>query len=483
MSVKGVTSVIIGSAMIGAASSFKKEYGSTNNGLFEPKSLDAIVTRSKYKKTRDKVTHLRVSRDNLKEFKGLYYDQSPENFQIPEQIGLFSNLVTLELVGLKAKEIPSSIVNLTKLEKLDLQNNNLSEIPEFLSQMDKLWYLNLNRNNITKIQPERLDLNFKRGWNLKENEFSNAYGVIGLQSNNIEEIPEDYVDILGEKVNRILLDNNRELKETSEEKINSLLSKGMNPYILSNACRGTGYNYAFEWGIDRILKHRNDRLWQLSVGYAGSEVRINLNYEKYSRLKRISKSDFKDYQKKVLDALTVLSKMVNIRKLEISGPQYNDSPLLKFDVSQVFFNFKNLKEVRFKEFENLSNLDSLKSLTSIHIDKNILYNIEDLCNLRQLKSISLDNYCVFFPPCFSNLKNLKYLSVNYFLNIPKEFFKLTKLERFSFANSRRNKFEAERPSAVWIVKNALANGFNVDIAKHILRNTKEPTEPSELRRF
>ncbi|MBR2810288.1 MAG: leucine-rich repeat domain-containing protein, partial [Solobacterium sp.] len=61
----------------------------------------------------------------------------------------FTQLQTLNLIGLTIRSIPDSISALKKLEVLCLTNNMIEEIPEWLGEIPQLKELNLRGNRIT----------------------------------------------------------------------------------------------------------------------------------------------------------------------------------------------------------------------------------------------------------------------------------------------------------------------------------------------
>ena len=67
--------------------------------------------------------------------------------ELPQSIGILSNLIALNLANNKLSALPDSFANLTKLTTLDLRRNNISELPEWFYALE-LRSLNLSSNAI-----------------------------------------------------------------------------------------------------------------------------------------------------------------------------------------------------------------------------------------------------------------------------------------------------------------------------------------------
>lgn len=75
--------------------------------------------------------------------------------ELPESIGILSNLQRLYLQYNQISELPESIGKLSKLEWLHLQHNQISVLPEFIGKMSNLQILWLHNNQIREL-PESI---------------------------------------------------------------------------------------------------------------------------------------------------------------------------------------------------------------------------------------------------------------------------------------------------------------------------------------
>ncbi|TFG23327.1 MAG: hypothetical protein EU532_13600, partial [Promethearchaeota archaeon] len=71
--------------------------------------------------------------------------------ELPEYIGNFSSLKTLNLKNNELKVLPDSIGNLSSLEDLDLSSNRLDQLPNTIGDLKSLKILLLNNNRGIKI--------------------------------------------------------------------------------------------------------------------------------------------------------------------------------------------------------------------------------------------------------------------------------------------------------------------------------------------
>jgi Leucine-rich repeat (LRR) protein len=71
--------------------------------------------------------------------------------EIPESIGMLSNLKRLDLAHNELTTLPESIGMLSNLEVLSLRMNNLTNLPESIGMLSKLEELYLQYNNLIDI--------------------------------------------------------------------------------------------------------------------------------------------------------------------------------------------------------------------------------------------------------------------------------------------------------------------------------------------
>ena len=83
--------------------------------------------------------------------------------RLPDEIGDFSELITLDISNTNIQELPSSIANLSKLEYLYINNTKIKDIPSWIGSYSKLQELSLASLKIQRIPKEimKLGLPFK----------------------------------------------------------------------------------------------------------------------------------------------------------------------------------------------------------------------------------------------------------------------------------------------------------------------------------
>ena len=115
--------------------------------------------------------------------------------ELPESIGLLTNLVRLELGSNNLEYLPESIGNLTNLERLELGSNNLEYLPESIGNLTKLEYLDLESNNLTSLPESFGNLTNLEGLYLYENniDFFEIY-VLEKKLPKIASDVRDYYD-------------------------------------------------------------------------------------------------------------------------------------------------------------------------------------------------------------------------------------------------------------------------------------------------
>ena len=76
--------------------------------------------------------------------------------EVPESIGQFTNLRSLELADNMITELPRSIGELCLLQKLDCSNNGLKALPETIGQLPKLTSLYLFEERMLESLPDSI---------------------------------------------------------------------------------------------------------------------------------------------------------------------------------------------------------------------------------------------------------------------------------------------------------------------------------------
>ena len=121
--------------------------------------------------------------------------------ELPDSIGNLSNLKELQLVENKLKFIPESFGNLSKLEKLDGRYNKLIALPESFGKLQSLKILDLKSNYLRMLPESFGNLRSLISLNLSENELISlpeSFGdlinleELNLYSNKLNKIPESF---------------------------------------------------------------------------------------------------------------------------------------------------------------------------------------------------------------------------------------------------------------------------------------------------
>ena len=121
--------------------------------------------------------------------------------ELPDSIGNLSNLKELHIVENEIKFIPESFGNLSKLEKLDGRYNKLIALPESFGKLQSLKILDLGRNYLRMLPESFGNLRSLVSLNLSKNELISlpeSFGdlsnleELNLYSNKLNNIPESF---------------------------------------------------------------------------------------------------------------------------------------------------------------------------------------------------------------------------------------------------------------------------------------------------
>lgn len=135
--------------------------------------------------------------------------------EIPPEIGLLTNLETLELPENNLKNLPVEIGQLHKLKSLDLTRNDLKRLPEEISGLSNLRNLSLANNQLDSLPTVFFRLNKLETLYLGNNNFSVLPADFGkltrlkdlvIFNNHLKTLPNE-LGLLG-KLQFLLLQNN-----------------------------------------------------------------------------------------------------------------------------------------------------------------------------------------------------------------------------------------------------------------------------------
>jgi hypothetical protein len=106
---------------------------------------------------------------------------------------------TLDIRGLKLRELPEAIASLTELQQLYLSNNQLTELPEAIRSLSQLRVLYLSHNKLTELPEAIASLTELQELNLSNNQLREVpeaiasltrLRVLYLSNNQLTELPE-----------------------------------------------------------------------------------------------------------------------------------------------------------------------------------------------------------------------------------------------------------------------------------------------------
>jgi Leucine-rich repeat (LRR) protein len=100
---------------------------------------------------------------------GAVTDENKRISSLPNEIGVFTNLLTLNMPSNKLTNLPNSLGRLENLRNLNLANNQLASIPTQIGNLAKLQSLNLRDNQLTSLPIEIDNLQGLKSLNIKKN--------------------------------------------------------------------------------------------------------------------------------------------------------------------------------------------------------------------------------------------------------------------------------------------------------------------------
>ena len=178
---KSAIATIIGASALGLI----KSSGSKNDGV-KIRFFDALIEYANDPNKAPLVTDVRLHR------KFVPY--------IPKEIGNFSNIKVLSVIGNDITSIPEEIGNLTSLTELHLSKNKLTSIPTTIGNLVNLEVLDLSGNNLTSLPTEIGNLiNLEKFW-VRNNNLTSLPSEIGrlinlkslyLYDNNLTFLPKE----------------------------------------------------------------------------------------------------------------------------------------------------------------------------------------------------------------------------------------------------------------------------------------------------
>jgi hypothetical protein len=135
---------------------------------------------------------------SLTELQQLYLSNN-QLTELPETIRSLSQLRVLYLSHNKLTELPEAIASLTQLQELNLSNNQLREVPEALASLTRLQLLHLSHNQVTEVPEALASLTRLRVLYLSNNQLTELPEALAsltqlhdldLSNNQLRELPE-----------------------------------------------------------------------------------------------------------------------------------------------------------------------------------------------------------------------------------------------------------------------------------------------------
>ncbi|ABK42986.1 small GTP-binding protein [Magnetococcus marinus MC-1] len=130
---------------------------------------------------------------------------SLELTELPDEIGLCSNLESLDLSDNRLTTLPVALGHLDRLQLLDLRDNQLTDLPENLVKLQRLAFLRLGNNHLSKLPNVVCRLSGLRRLVLRGNRLSSLPPELGALT-QLQELAlhDNLLTALPETIDRLL---------------------------------------------------------------------------------------------------------------------------------------------------------------------------------------------------------------------------------------------------------------------------------------
>jgi Leucine-rich repeat (LRR) protein len=368
------------------------------------------ISEIKGLETLEKLQKLNLSDNQISEIKGL---EMLENLQI---LWLFINKIS-EIKGLE---------KLRNLQGLYLSDNQISEI-EGLERLENLQSLNLRNNQISKVKGLETLVNLQE-LNLCINQISEIKGLemlenlqsLWLNDNQIYEIKGLESIIKKEKIERLWIDNNLFLKDTSLSLTKNENHRDALLKYFSDLKPKEILELEKIYGIKLTEVEEKDFSWKTKNSYV-----LDPNGE-------ISYLTLRNNQIREIKGLETL---VNLQGLSLSYNQISEIKGLETLVNlQSLWLYDN-------QINEIKGLETLVKLQSLWLHNNKINEIKGLKTLINLQTLWLSSNQISEIKGLETLGNLQTLWIdNNQLSEIKELEKIIKREKFNYLRIHNNPF-------------------------------------------
>jgi Leucine-rich repeat (LRR) protein len=358
---------------------------------------------------------------------------------------------TLDLRGLKLRQLPEAIASLTQLhqlQRLDLSNNQLTELPEAIRSLTQLQLLDLSNNQLTEL-PEAI---------ASLTQLQRLY----LSNNQLRELPEAIASLT--QLQRLYLSNNqlRELLEAiaSLTKLQRLdisynqlrelpksiasLTQLRQLYLYNNQLTELPEAIASLTQLQR-LDLSNNQLRELPEAIA-SLTQLQRLYLSNNQLRELPEAIASLTQLQLLDLSNnhlrelpeTIASLTQLQQLDLSNNQLRELP-------EAIASLTELQQLKLS-YNQLTELpEAIASLTELQLLK--LSNTqltelpEAIASLTQLRQLDLfNNQLRELPEAIASLTQLQQLDLfnNQLRELPEALASLTQLQRLDLKNNPLN---------------------------------------------
>ncbi|KAK2413602.1 putative leucine-rich repeat receptor protein kinase [Trifolium repens] len=393
---------------------------------------------------------------------------------IPEEIGLLSKLIHLDLSGNSfSGEVPLSLENLTKLTHLDLSHNQLfGEIPPSLGNIGRLKHLDISYNDLYGSIP--YELGFIKpliALNLSNN--NNIEGEIPSSLGNLTKLT--HLDMSANSLVSMIPSSLGNLRQLEYLQISFTNIHGSIPLSLENLTKLTHLDLSHNQLFGEIPPSLGNigRLKHLDISYNGlyGSIPYELGFIKPLIALNLSNNIIEGEIPSSLGNLTKLTHLdmsANSLVSMIPTSLGNLRKLEELDISRNYFEGFIPLELGF--LKNLIRLD----LSNNRLNRNLPISLSNLTQLDYL-DISNNNLTGSLPSNFNQLTKLRVLLLNY--NYISGTFSMINLSQLETLDISHNLLRGKLPSIFFALPD------NVQASIDLSYNLISGEIPSELGHF
>ena len=379
---------------------------------------------------------------------------------IPNDIGILTDLETIQISYTNITGVPDSFFELGNLTSIDLSDNKIKTLQDDFSRLRNLNFLDISENKLKKI-PDSIGNHDSlkdyriHGNPLREISDAMAFNTYRLHHDDKEkrdmgEYPKDvfiindtWLDIPHSRIGEIIDRHGiRKLKVESAEMLERILEPDAARHFASITSLDLRWKQWVYYGYDEGFVGYQTRF---KSNFHNDNSRIRVLPETIRNLPNLEELDLSNCQLSSLpDGLFDLTRLKRLRL----GFRWNDVGYTSEALSSLpdrFDSFKELEELDLsaQDFEELpESLFRLVKLKSLALNSNSLSDIGDeLGNLVNLERLDLSSTGLSsLPGSIVKLGRLRLLKLDFLNNLgfPEEITELTELRELSMSNTGIN---------------------------------------------